>query len=131
MSTKSLMEKEKKKEKRMRENKKRHELMWAKQKALKQEAKEKAQMKKAQDKAQKVDKYRRIEFSALLKDYLNLYFLIKICGTGSSGDYQLLNMIKREVSEFRNQPEREEFNIKVQKLKEANRTSILRELGVG
>ena len=117
---------EERKKKRMEENRKRHELMWAKQK----EAKEKVQMKKAEVEAQNVDKYRKMKFSDLLKKYLSLYFVVKICGKGSCDDYRLLKIIGREVSEFRNQSEQEEFKNKVQKLNELT-APLFKENGLG
>ena len=104
---------EERKKKRTEENRKRHELIWAQQK----EAKEKVQMKKAEIERQNIDKYRKMQFSDLLKNYLSLYFVVWICCKGNTDDYRLLKIMKREVSEFRSQSEQEELNNKVQKLK--------------
>jgi hypothetical protein len=103
---------------RAEEYKKRHELMWARQR----EAREKALKIKAKNEAQRIDKYRKMEFSALLKEYLALYFVVKICVKGSSDDSHFLKIIGREISEFRSQAEQEELKNKVERLNRLSAT---------
>ena len=92
--------------------------MWTRQR----EAREKALKIKAKNEAQRIDKYRRMEFSALLKEYLALYFVVKICVKGSSDDSHMLKLIGREVSEFRSQTEQAELKNKVERLNKLSAT---------
>lgn len=109
---------EERKKKRMEENRKRHELMWANQR----EEREKALKIKAKIEAKNIDRYRKMEFSALLKEYLALYFFVKICVKGNSDDSHSLKIIEREVSEFRSQSEQAELKYKVERLNRLSAT---------
>ena len=106
------------KNKLLEERRQRHELMWAKQR----EAREKALKLKAKNESQKIDRYRKMEFSVLLKEYLALYFVVKICLKGNSDDSHLLKLAGLEVSEFRSQSEQAELKNNVERLKRLSAT---------
>jgi hypothetical protein len=100
---------------------------------LKREAiAERIKAKDAEYKAKLVEQYRKMKFSDLVKDYLGHYMRVKISHTSMVPEIETehLNIIEQEVKEFRSQAEQEEFNSKVNKLKEAKCAADFRALGI-
>ena len=79
-----------------------------------------------------VERYRKMNFLDLVKDYLEHYMRVKISNTSMVPDIESeqLNIIEQEVKEFRSQAEQEEFTNKVKQLKEAKCSADLRKSGL-
>jgi hypothetical protein len=116
--------KEAKNKRRMTKSRKCHERMWARESALRKKKEKERQLRKAQFEKDNVDKYHKMEFSTVLKDYLDVCFISRICGKGSMDCFKLLKIIEREVAEFRSQTEQEEFKKKVHELKESGSAPV-------
>jgi hypothetical protein len=100
---------------------------------LKKEANaERMKLRNAQHKAEVIERYRKMKFSDLVRNYLEYYMRVRICHTSIIPDIEteLLNIIEQEVKEFRSQAEQEELNNKVNQLKEAKCTADFRALGI-
>jgi len=104
------------------------ELVLAKQKAPTEEIK----MRVLEADAKRLDHYRRMEFMALVEEYLNHYYRVKIAGTSivPVEETEVLNIIENEIKDFRNKAEQAIFNIKLNELKEAKCPADLKALGI-
>ena len=71
-----------------------------------------------------VDMYHKIEVKDLIDEYLGLYYILYIYGQSSIRDLQILDLIAREIYEFRDKSVQRELEERLEKMNDGYNTAM-------